>query len=188
MRSVTMEEGELGATVLVSSDRSMSMLIAEPSCEDVNPASDEPTAHVTLPQRYKQQLNKTKSAVPRNGLTDDLISREKDLGIALRWIRQEILQMKEQDKCLLKQFVDLRASILQLRCMYQLQGSTPDVSSLEGSTTSLTDVAAKHRKCHVGIPRADSDFLDFSSRTKSLMSLQNSPQFTRLKWKSDEFI
>ncbi|GFS20382.1 hypothetical protein ElyMa_001569300 [Elysia marginata] len=52
--------------------------------------------------------------------------------------------MKEQDKSLLKQFIELRASILQLRCLYDpdLHGSCSDVSSVgSGSTYSLNEPA-----------------------------------------------
>lgn len=91
------------------------------------------------------------------------------------------LQMKEQDKSLLKQFIELRANILQLRCMYEYHSSNSDVSSLEGSTASLNDA---HKRRHK-LPRCDSDF---TSRTKSLLSLQGSPRCTRIKWRSDEYI
>ncbi|KAK3790258.1 hypothetical protein RRG08_034821 [Elysia crispata] len=105
---------------------------------------------VQLPCRYQRRLQEDlencnvseddskEPDVPH----DDMSQREEDLGTALKWIRQEILEMKEQDKSLLKQFIELRASILQLRCLYDpdLQGSCSDVSSVgSGSTYSLNE-------------------------------------------------
>ena len=40
--------------------------------------------------------------------------------------------MKEQDKALMKQLINLRSGIVQLRCLYELNGSNSDVSQ-EGS-------------------------------------------------------
>ncbi|RUS76078.1 hypothetical protein EGW08_016152 [Elysia chlorotica] len=129
---------------------------------------------VELPCRYQQRLqqdleNSNVVLDETNGSDvsrDDKDQREADLGTALKWIRQEIcnvsawersigisvwrdqnlsdLEMKEQDKSLLKQFIELRASILQLRCLCDpdLQGSCSDVSSVgSGSTYSLNEPA-----------------------------------------------
>lgn len=107
-----------------------------------------PEYSIALPSRYQRRLQQ--GAENGNVVEEDAVStseedmnqREEDLGTALKWIRQEILEMKEQDKSLLKQFIELRASILQLRCLYDLDlhGSCSDISSVgSGSTYSLNE-------------------------------------------------
>nr|KAG5700758.1 hypothetical protein BaRGS_034961 [Batillaria attramentaria] len=130
-------------------------------------------------------LAKRRHQPPDVSPSADLTAREKDLGQALAWIRQEMIQMKEQDKSLLKQFIDLRASILQLRCLYHYHGSTSDVNSLQGSTMSLNEARKSPRLLHIA--RADSDMAVATSSLKAT-SLPNSPQLFRFKWRSDELM
>ncbi|XP_012939953.1 uncharacterized protein LOC106012228 [Aplysia californica] len=139
---------------------------------------------VSLPCRYRLD-NTGQNGVPHETAaqtvnSDDLDTRERDLGEALKWIRQEILHMKEQDKSLLKQFIELRASILQLRCLYDMHGSCSDVSSLDGSTFSLNEQAKS--------PRLRRIVLESDMFLKPSISLPNSPRVARFKWKSDEFL
>ncbi|XP_046584658.1 uncharacterized protein LOC124291652 [Haliotis rubra] len=182
MRSVvgSVEEG-VSATIFDNNNISSKPMASVVCNEHVQNVKDVQAADsVSLPTRYKKKLQQRGKETGEDE-EKDLESREKDLGVALKWIRQEILQMKEQDKSLLKQFIELRANILQLRCMYEYHSSNSDVSSLEGSTASLNDA---HKRRHK-LPRSDSDF---TSRTKSLLSLQGSPRCTRIKWRSDEYI
>ncbi|ESO92344.1 hypothetical protein LOTGIDRAFT_233117 [Lottia gigantea] len=110
-----------------------------------------------LPERYIKKLIETgKGSVLNIGKSEE--SRERDLEAALNWIRQEIMLMKEQDKFLLKQFINLRTTILQLRCMYELHSSQSDVSSIDGSTCSLSKVRSRYRRSdkHVVKPHVPS--------------------------------
>ncbi|KAL8612711.1 hypothetical protein ACOMHN_025362 [Nucella lapillus] len=147
---------------------------------------------IQLPERYRHALRKSGSygnvvSVSRKSSGSceqgqDLTSREKDLGTALAWIRHEMVQMKEQDKVLLKRFIELRANILHLRCMY---GSASDICSMDGSTVSLNEMRKPTR-----MRSTDSDVTlsgGLYSATSSL-SLPCSPQLSRLRWRSDDFM
>ncbi|GFO10844.1 hypothetical protein PoB_003734900 [Plakobranchus ocellatus] len=152
------QNGFLSANLLYSSDleRHQTIMALEDRLSALpSPAQSEDTSEtfVTLPDRYQRrlQVDMDNSALSEEDLKsdaeDDMCSREEDLGTALKWIRQEILEMKEQDKSLLKQFIELRASILQLRCLYDpdLQGSCSDISSVgSGSTYSLNEPGLAH--------------------------------------------
>lgn len=148
---------------------------------------------VTLPDRYANKLRR--SADPyeiSNGNTsigDDLLSRENDLTTALKWIKQEILQMKEQDRSLMKQFIDLRSTIVQLRCMYEFQSSNSDISSLSGSNYSLDEsyrISPPPKHQLHGYLDVDGG-TEFRTRTNSLLTPRRT-QITHLKWKSNEYI
>lgn len=96
--------------------------------------------------------------------------------------------MKEQDKYLMKQFIDLRSTIKQLRCILEMQSSNSDISSMGGSNMSLDDVIVS------GSPVIRNSYLtpeyemtEFRSRTSSLLTPKKTP-VTRIKWKSNEFI
>jgi hypothetical protein len=58
--------------------------------------------------------------------------------------------MKEQDRSLMKQFIDLRSTIVQLRCMYEFQRSNSDISSLSGSNYSLDTMTFRNNSFHFG--------------------------------------
>ncbi|KAK3090082.1 hypothetical protein FSP39_009003 [Pinctada imbricata] len=144
---------------------------------------------VTLPNRYQEIIGNTSMIHNHdNGVRNDIESREKDLTTALQWIKQEIIAMKEQDKNLMKQFIDLRSTIKQLRCILEMQSSNSDISSMGGSNMSLDDVLAS------GSPVIKNSYLapeyemtEFRSRTSSLLTPKKTP-VTRIKWKSNEFI
>ncbi|XP_059178318.1 uncharacterized protein LOC131957588 [Physella acuta] len=144
------------------------------------PATDQ-TDSIPLPFRYQVRLCESRDGLGCDVTSseEDTWSREEDLTTALKWIRQEILQMKEQDKSLLKQFKDLRASILQLRCIYTMHSSCSDVSSLEGSTYSLNEPAKS--------PRLRRLMQDTRSNKLSV-SLPSSPLVERFKWTTDHYI
>lgn len=153
-------------------------------------------SRVVLPDRYQQMLtarrrHQSPVILSNPGTpTADLTTREKDLGTALAWIRQEMQQMKEQDKWLLKQFIDLRTNIVQLRCLYHYhyQGSAPDLaSSLQGSSVSLNEAHKFPLGGLAHITRAESDLAMTSAGVKAT-SLPNSPQLFRFRWRSDELI
>ncbi|KAH9509731.1 hypothetical protein Btru_044367 [Bulinus truncatus] len=142
---------------------------------------------VSLPGRYKARLAELSlGPAPSNcdqkqqSEGEDPTSREKDLTTALRWIRQEILQMKEQDKSLQKQFIELRTSILQLRCLYEMHSSYSDVSSLEGSTYSLNEPVKSPKIKHL--------MLGNDGVNKLSVSLPSSPMVERFKWRNDEYM
>lgn len=162
------------------------------------------STRVELPERYRHVLTRSGSyaSIGYHGNSSssnqvgsnpsgnqDLTSREKDLGTALAWIRNEMVQMKEQDKVLLKRFIELRATILQLRCMYDILGSASDLR-MDGSCVSLNEVRMTPRMR--SIVRTDSG--DLVSGGKNLykaassLSLPCSPQLTRLRWQSDELM
>ncbi|XP_060076663.1 uncharacterized protein LOC132556294 [Ylistrum balloti] len=151
---------------------------------------------VRLPKRYVQRLyhartNKEYKPSPTQ-TKDSTESREKDLDTALKWIKQEIMEMKEQDKSLMKQFIDLRSTIVQLRCMFEVHSSSSDISSMSGSNMSLDDLLRPGSPMgspnHLS-PIADIDeSTEFRSRTSSLLTPSRKSPITRIKWKSNEFI
>ncbi|KAI8786991.1 CAunnamed protein product [Biomphalaria glabrata] len=158
-------------------DRTDEFLVSELSTQE---------ERVSLPCRYRERLMElSKDSLPFhcnfNGNEHERTSREEDLTTALRWIRQEILEMKEQDKSLQKQFIELRTSILQLRCLYEMQGSYSDVSSLEGSTYSLNEP--------IKSPKVKRLLLEGDNCLNQLsISLPSSPMVERFKWRNDEYI
>ena len=98
------------------------------------------------------------------------------------------IAMKEQDRSLMKQFIDLRSTILQLRCVLEMHSSNSDVSSYGGSNISLDDTL------NAGSPilnrkylSVDMEATEFRSRTCSLLTPRKAP-ITRIKWKSNEYI
>jgi len=101
------------------------------------------------------------------------------------------INMKEQDKSLMKQFIELRSTIVQLRCMYEFNSSCSDISSMSGSNMSLDDslrTASPYGSPGLLSPiHADLECLEFRSRTSSLLTPKRSP-VTRIKWKSNEYI
>lgn len=96
--------------------------------------------------------------------------------------------MKEQDKVLLKRFIELRASILQLRCMYDVMGSTSDLSSMDGSSLSLNEVRKTTRMRNLVRTESDAMMSGGMFKATSSLSLPCSPQLSRLRWKSDDLI
>lgn len=152
-------------------------------------AKPETQEHVTLPLRYTQMLNCTDCEKQRVG--DNMLDREKDLHTALKWIKQEIMLMKEQDKVLIKQFINLRSRIVQLRCLYEMNSSNSDISQ-DGSSFSLDEL----RSCspyslqngYLGNPELE--MTEFRARTTSLLSPRGRKwgPVTKIKWKSNEYI
>lgn len=96
--------------------------------------------------------------------------------------------MKEQDKVLLKRFIELRASILQLRCMYDVLGSTSDLSSMDGSSVSLNEARKSPRMRSFVRTETEAVLSGEMYRATSSLSLPCSPQLARLRWKSDNLI
>ncbi len=90
------------------------------------------------------------------------------------------VELKEQDKSLLKQFNELRASIFQLRCDSDLHSSCSDVSSLAGSTFSLNE--------SVKTPEVRRLVVDHELYLKPSLSLPNSPRVARFRWTSQDFL
>ncbi|KAK6188194.1 hypothetical protein SNE40_004426 [Patella caerulea] len=143
-----------------------------------------------LPERYYRRLI-TNGVV--NGLvnvpetTESRESREKDLRAAFDWVKQQLAIMKEQDKSLLKQFISLRTTILQLRCLHEIYSSQSDISSIDGSTCSLNSPRVRHRY-HRTPDRNHIHFMELSLKTKSLLFLPEPNTVKTLKWKSDEIL
>ena len=93
--------------------------------------------------------------------------------------------MKEQDRSLMKQFIDLRSTIVQLRCMYEFQRSNSDISSLSGSNYSLDESfrnSPTPRNSYLEV-----DGTEFRARTSSLLTPRKT-HITHLKWRSNEYI
>ena len=98
--------------------------------------------------------------------------------------------MKEQDKALIKQFINLRSGIVQLRCLYELNGSSPDVSG-EGSCFSIDEITSSHHTLHNGyLADPELQMTEFRARTTSLLSPRGRKigPVTKIKWKSNEYI
>uniref|UniRef100_A0A0B7A353 Uncharacterized protein n=3 Tax=Arion vulgaris TaxID=1028688 RepID=A0A0B7A353_9EUPU len=146
-----------------------------------SPKSDEV---VTLPGRYIRKLSDSQDSMrsPARELDnrpEDMLTRENDLSTALKWIRQEMVHMKKQDMSLLKQFIQLQDSIVQLRYIYDINGSCSDISSLDGSTYSLNE--------QIKSPKLPRFLLNGNScMNKPSISLPNSPRTTRCKWRTNE--
>lgn len=151
---------------------------------------------VILPPRYTQWVNNCtdteKQKISDYLKQESILDRERDLGTALKWIKQEMVLMKEQDKALMKQFINLRSRILQLRGCLDFNASTSDLS-FDGSSMSLDELSGSpihFRNKHLLDP--DTDTPEFRARTSSLLSprsKQDGPiPVTRLKWKSNEYL
>lgn len=144
---------------------------------------------VTLPLRYVQLMNCADCDKQRVG--DKLSDREKDLHTALKWIKQEIILMKEQDKALMKQFINLRSGIVQLRCLYEMTSSNSDISE-DGSCFSLDELrsAGPYAVQNGFLVNPDLEMTEFRARTTSLLSPRGRKwrPVTKIKWKSNEYI
>ncbi|KAL5022255.1 hypothetical protein ScPMuIL_001410 [Solemya velum] len=151
-----------------------------PQNDHVNP--------VSLPCRYSRLIDRNAGSTNEENDSRDIQTRENDLTTALKWIKQEIFLMKEQDKSLMKQFIDIRSSILELRCFIEMYSSNSDISSFGGSTFSLDDLGSPSPVNSPGVLSSpDVDVTEFRSRSASLLSPKHSP-ITRIKWKSNEYI
>ena len=99
--------------------------------------------------------------------------------------------MKEQDKALIKQFINLRSGIVQLRCFYEVNGSSTDVSE-EGSSLSMDELGtSSHHTLHGGnLTEPELQMTEFRARTTSLLSPRGrrGGPVTKIKWKSNEYI
>ena len=100
--------------------------------------------------------------------------------------------MKEQDKVLMKQFVNLRSQIVQLRSIYDVTSSNSDISQ-DGSTISIDDVPSEPNspqpRCNESELGPDLDLTEFGGRTTSMLSpSRRNGAVTRIKWKSNEYI
>lgn len=96
--------------------------------------------------------------------------------------------MKEQDKSLMKQFVTLRSKILQLRCIYDLEGSYSDLSLDENSLDDRSD--SPYLSPNDALGGSDVEMTGFRSRTSSLLipEREKTGPITRIKWKSHEYL
>ncbi|XP_064626645.1 uncharacterized protein LOC135487145 [Lineus longissimus] len=72
-------------------------------------SEDSGAERVALPPRYKLPPGQR-----MNGDTGHE-AREADLDVAIQWLRQEILQMKNQDRLLLRQFMSLSSTITEIK-------------------------------------------------------------------------
>ena len=96
--------------------------------------------------------------------------------------------MKEQDRSLMKQFIDLRSTIVQLRCLYEFQSSNSDISSMSGSNYSLDESFRNSPPLRNGFHGyLEVDGTEFRARTSSLLTPRRS-QITHIKWRSNEYI
>ena len=99
--------------------------------------------------------------------------------------------MKEQDKTLMKQFINLRSGIVQLRCLYEMNGSNSDVSQ-EGSCFSLDELrtSSPHTLHNGYLANPELEMTEFRTRTTSLLSPRGRKwgPVTKIKWKSNEYI
>ncbi|KAL3868786.1 hypothetical protein ACJMK2_041547 [Sinanodonta woodiana] len=148
-------------------------------------AAQLPSESVTLPERYQKCLdNNCKMHVVKTEDNDK--DREKDLETALKWIKQEMMLMKLQDRALMRQFIHLRSGIIQLRCLYELNSSNSDLSydgsnlSLDGSVTSISQNGY--------LSSSELEPVEFRGRTSSLLAPKRTHSITRIKWASNEYI
>lgn len=94
MRSVvgSVEEG-VSATIFDNNNVSSKPMASVVCDEHVQIVKDVQTAEsVHLPSRYKKRLQQ-RGKEAADDEEKDLESREKDLGVALKWIRQEIVSV-----------------------------------------------------------------------------------------------
>ncbi|CAI9728346.1 Hypothetical predicted protein [Octopus vulgaris] len=103
---------------------------------------------VGLPLRYvltNNTMGQTKKTeLDKNSIANDMESREKDISHALKWIQQEMLLMKEQDKLLIRKFIHLRNIIQKLKCTMEKPFSTSDINdvvSFENLSSSLSQIS-----------------------------------------------
>ena len=101
------------------------------------------------------------------------------------------ISMKEQDKALMKQFINLRSGIVQLQCLYKLNGIYSDVSQ-ERSCFSLDELGSSSpHTVHNGyLANLELEMTEFRARTTSLLSPRERKcgPVTKIKWKSNEYI
>ncbi|KAK3599810.1 hypothetical protein CHS0354_022375 [Potamilus streckersoni] len=159
-----------------------SAILADETEDSVVPL---PAESVILPERYQKCLDSNcKMHVVKN--EDNAKDREKDLDTALKWIKQEMILMKLQDRALMKQFIHLRSGIIQLRCLYELNSSNSDNSfdgsnlSLDGSITSISQNGY--------LSSSELEPIEFRGRTSSLLTPKRTHSVTRIKWASNEYI
>ena len=99
--------------------------------------------------------------------------------------------MKEQDKALMKQFINLRSGIVQLRCLYEPNGSNSDVSQ-ERSCFSLDELrtSSPHTLYNGYLANPELEMTEFRARTTSLLSPREwtCGPVTKIKWKSNEYV
>ena len=100
--------------------------------------------------------------------------------------------MKEQDKALMKQFINLRSGIVQLRCLYEMNSSNSDISQDGGSCFSLDELRSSSPfTLHNGyLVNPELEMTEFRERTTSLLAPRGRKPgpVTKIKWKSNEYI
>ncbi|KAK2194185.1 hypothetical protein NP493_2g21000 [Ridgeia piscesae] len=144
---------------------------------DVNPFGSAERL-VILPERYCP--GKVGKAGTQGGKERSLKEREDDLGVAIQWLRQEVLAMKEHDKSLMRSFIELRSNLHRLRMRpaatrWRLSSSSSSgssVASFSGSSASLDDrYEARFEWSTIGSSLSDNEYLgEFRPRTVSLLT------------------
>lgn len=92
--------------------------------------------------------------------------------------------LRKDDIKLLRRFLDLHATMMELKWVYESANSVSDVSSYNGSNMSLDDVMNAPRNCCLTSDEQDTQFRE---RTTSLLIPRKS-RVTRIRWKSNEII
>ena len=99
--------------------------------------------------------------------------------------------MKEHDKALMKQFINLRSGIVQLRCLYEMNGSNSDVSQ-EGSCFSLDELRTSSPQTLQNgyLANPELEMTEFRARTTSLLfpRARKRGPVTKTKWKNNEYM
>lgn len=92
--------------------------------------------------------------------------------------------LRKDDIKLLRRFLDLHTTMMELKWVYESANSVSDVSSYNGSNMSLDDVMNAPRNCCLTSDEQDTQFRE---RTTSLLIPRKS-RVTRIRWKSNEII
>lgn len=145
-------------------------------CDVIN---EDPTP-VTLPPKFLRVSRDWTEEEPQ----DSTESRGRDILSALEWVRQQMVILRKDDIKLLRRFLDLHATMMELKWVYESANSVSDASSYNGSNMSLDDVMNAPRNCCLTSDEQDTQFRE---RTTSLLIPRKS-RVTRIRWKSNEII
>lgn len=151
-----------------------------PSCLLRCDVINEDQAPVILPPKFLRLGRDWSDEEPK----DNPESRGRDIFSALEWVRQQMVILRKDDIKLLRRFLDLHATMMELKWVYESANSVSDVSSYNGSNMSLDDVIFAPRDSCLTIDEQDTQFRE---RTTSLLIPRKS-RVTRIRWKSNEII
>ncbi|CAH1773998.1 unnamed protein product [Owenia fusiformis] len=135
--------------------------------------------------RIVQEHNQNGKCNGENGSSEDCT---KDISLALQWLKQQVLMLKQQDKALARQFLDLGAQIHQLRgndffrqpqhrpsksSEYQLTGSklSRSFASLNDDNFFWAPSVGSLRPLGRTINENQASFFEFRSRATSMVSV-----------------